>query len=390
MRLTGLALCAVVLLAAMAPAAAAYPELLYATDATACGGCHVDGRGGPLQPAGRGRATTLARGGDGGVLHGAWTPPAWLAIGGVVRVGGAAQRVAIDADFPGYLDSTGAPISAPGTVVHDAHLGLRQAELALHATFDGVTLALRGGLVAGADGEALQLTSRERALGWRRGGLELRAGRFAVPWGLGPTTPGDEPLPDRALGAGAFDAPYAVGAGYAATGWQVAGAAFIAATEAGGAATGARGGALQLWHALASGRTHVGVQGRLDDVAAARRRFVGGLLARHWLPSARLLIQAELDVGRELFANAAPGRTQIAWRAGLSHAPIRGLVATATLHRWEPDLRLRTTARDAFDLSLRAAPWAHIDLTATLRGELRGGDASHPRLVGWLTAGYWL
>ncbi len=368
----------------VAAPASAYPELLAASGQATCGSCHVDDRGGPLHDAGRAAANALARGGDGRLLHGAWTPPAWLAVGGALRAGGAARRVAIERDFPGYLDQTGAPISEPGAVATDAMLELRQAELAVHVTFDGVSMLLRGGLVGDGHGAAPQLVSRERVLAWRRGALELRAGRFALPWGLGPTSPGDESLGDRALGLGPLDAPDALGVALHGARWHLDAAAFLRPSDGG-----ARGGVAQLWH-VASERTRLGAQAMLDDVAGARRRVTVGALATHWLPTAQLLVLAELDVGREQFAGAAPARIQLAWRAGLARRLLRGVRATAALQRWESDVTLRTTAHDALDLGVHLAPWAHVELAATLRGELRGGDASHPTFTGWLTAGYWL
>src|SRR5947208_7418703 len=63
--------------------AAAYPQFQFSTGTTRCGQCHYSPSGGGLITQwGRDEsADTISLGGNGGFLHGAWTPPSWLALG---------------------------------------------------------------------------------------------------------------------------------------------------------------------------------------------------------------------------------------------------------------------------------------------------------------------
>lgn len=91
-----------VLLAAPA-AAAAYPQLQLSTGATRCAECHVaPSGGGLLTDYGRSESSdTLSGRGDGAFLHGAWTPPDWLTLGGDLR--GAIGGKQLDGEEPRLL-----------------------------------------------------------------------------------------------------------------------------------------------------------------------------------------------------------------------------------------------------------------------------------------------
>ena len=70
--------------------ASAYPQFQFSSGTTRCSQCHFDPAGGGLITAwGRDESgDTISRGGDGAFLHGAWTPPSWVALGADVRLAG--------------------------------------------------------------------------------------------------------------------------------------------------------------------------------------------------------------------------------------------------------------------------------------------------------------
>jgi hypothetical protein len=100
-RLTVVAWLAVVAWSMVSRVAEAYPAFQFTSGTERCADCHFAPAGGGLINAwGRSEASdTLSTfGGDGSFLHGLWTPPEWLALGGDFRnafirndVGGAAS-----------------------------------------------------------------------------------------------------------------------------------------------------------------------------------------------------------------------------------------------------------------------------------------------------------
>src|SRR3954465_8855310 len=79
-----------VLSAALADRAEAYPQFQFSSGTTRCSQCHFSPAGGGLITAwGRDESgDTISLGGDGAFLHGAWSPPSWLALGADLRLAG--------------------------------------------------------------------------------------------------------------------------------------------------------------------------------------------------------------------------------------------------------------------------------------------------------------
>ena len=73
----------------------AYPQFQFSTGAATCGTCHYNPAGGGLlNDYGRDEAgDTISGSGDGRFLHGAWTPPSWLQLGGDFRGALLAQQL---------------------------------------------------------------------------------------------------------------------------------------------------------------------------------------------------------------------------------------------------------------------------------------------------------
>ena len=75
-------------LLAAAGRADAYPQFQFSSGTNRCSQCHYSPAGGGLITQwGRDESgDTISLGGDGGLLHGAWSPPSWLALGADIRL----------------------------------------------------------------------------------------------------------------------------------------------------------------------------------------------------------------------------------------------------------------------------------------------------------------
>src|SRR6185503_17793028 len=82
-RLALTALLSGIVLAAFSGRASAYPQFQFSSGTTRCNQCHyAPGGGGLITSGGRDESgdTISSFGGNGGFLHGAWSPPSWLAL----------------------------------------------------------------------------------------------------------------------------------------------------------------------------------------------------------------------------------------------------------------------------------------------------------------------
>ncbi|MBA3461166.1 MAG: hypothetical protein H0T46_14475, partial [Deltaproteobacteria bacterium] len=81
-------------------------------------------------------------------------------------------------------------------------------------------------------------------------------------------------------------------------------------------------------------------------------------------------------------------RYQLAAYAGASKMVATGVMVGAAVHRWKPDLRLRSS-RDAFEVNIQYFPKAHLELHLLTRiaGE---GDFDNPGVLSLLQLHYYL
>src|SRR6185369_1899114 len=164
-----------------AGSARAYPQFQFSSGTTRCSQCHYSPSGGTLITSwGRDEAgDTISLAGDGAFLHGLWTPPAWLAFGGDVRL--AAIR-----------NDVGGPES-PEVAAFPMQFDLYGRVAFTEAFSLNVTLGDRGVVrppdptLAGRSGDFVdRIMSREHYLMWRpsASGPYVRVGRFYAPYGL--------------------------------------------------------------------------------------------------------------------------------------------------------------------------------------------------------------
>lgn len=374
MRL-GLAIAgAIAAAAAAAPGRAeAYPQFQLSTGAERCTACHFSPAGGGLlNDYGRDEAGgTISRRGDGRFLHGLWEPPRWLQLGADLR-GAAAIR---------YRDRDRELLAFP--MQADAYVRAGGAGISVN-----VVAGLRGGARDPQPPLVERIVSREHYVMYEHGsGAYVRAGRFFPVFGL--RSQDHTAFVRRYLGFHTLEEPYGVAAGIHGDGWEAHASGFVPRPiELLGAGPRASGAALYAERRFCDVFALAG-QARIA-VSSDDRRIAGGVIAKRWIPSAALMVLAELDVQHQAFTGGAgPGRLQLAGYAGASRFVARGVMLGAAYHRWQPDLMLRS-ARDAFEINAQYFPLAHVELHLLARASAEGNDLDEPGLLALLQLHYYL
>lgn len=360
---------AAVVLGLAAPAAA-YPRFVQSTGASTCGDCHLTPTGGGLlNDYGRSEAgDTISRGGDGGFLHGAWTPPSWMALGGDLRLAGLAKADETDRTLAAF------PM---------------QADLAFRAGGKGLTF----NLVVGLRGSARtprpplveRLNSREHFLMYQRGAAYVRAGRFFSTFGL--RLHDHTAAVRRYLGFGLQEEPYGVAGGMVRDDWEAHVHAFAPQpVPLLGAGQQAVGLAASYERRFMDGLASVGVGARYARGTDEDRALLS-LSGRRWFDGAGLLLLGELDLQRQSFDAAS--RLQLATYLGAAKPLTTGVWLGLALHRWQPDLEQRS-ARDAVELDLQYFPRAHLEVHWSTKVGGVGGDFDRPGVTSLAQLHYYL
>ncbi|HWO23557.1 MAG TPA: hypothetical protein VNO30_32675 [Kofleriaceae bacterium] len=358
--------------------ARAYPHFQLSSGSGRCSQCHIGPAGGGLlTPWGQDeQGDTVARGGDGHFLHGAVQLPSWLLVGGNVRLAALANDVG---------GSEGAELAAFPMQIDLALSAWRGAWSAVAIV--GARGVVRSGAPAMAEspgGEASApslgsyVISREHYVMWRpkEEGPYARAGRFAAPYGL--RLADHTAYVRRYLGGNLLEETYGVGGGWIGDAWELHATAFVSdplqgapRREAGGAA---------LLEARPANAIVVGASARAG-AGEADTRLQAGVHGKLWIEGARLLLQAEVDGVRQMFAGGAGAgdRWQLAAYAGPVLVPARGLYAGAGYQVFAEDLQVRGVVRQSVDAWLAVFPIAHVEVMASARAQ-RIGPAEHAYL----------
>lgn len=361
-------------LAALAGDAHAYPQFVLSNGDDRCGQCHLSWSGGGLiSDYGRDEAgSTISRGGDGRFLHGLATPPDWLAVGGDFRFALGRQQLAGD----------GNTLAFP-----------MQMDLSTRITKGAFSFALTAGVrgARGVEGEprpelARYLISREHYLAYAGDKYSARIGRFFPIFGL--RLVDHTAYVRRYMGFGLFEEPLAAEVTRDFERGSLHVTAFVPQLETIWAAgQQGIGGAARYEHRFDA--TIVGVQGRAS-LASEEARYTAGATVVHWLPGAKLLALAELNVQQQVFGRGLPGRTQVSGYLGVARWLTKGVLFGGGAHLWDPDLGLSRDSREAAELTLQYFPRAHFEVHALLRGSLQALDADEPGLLGLLQLHYYL
>ena len=364
--------------------AEAYPQFQFSSGTQSCAQCHYSPAGsGLLTSWGRDEgADTISRGGNGAFLHGAWTPPSWLALGGDFR------GAAIDND----AGSSGPPELAVFPM---------QADLYGRVGFgnSGISLYLEGGARGttrpGSDSTTAHiesLMSREHYLMWKPSatGAYVRAGRFFAPFGLRMV---EHIYYVRSVtGFNLYEETYNVSGGYLAEDWELHVTAFTpppnslplplrsTARGSGGAVYGER-----RFESMASLALQARVAKDKDQTLSQ-----GGVVGKLWLDTAHILFMTELDLQHR--STTGGGVNQFVGYFGPSFFPVKGVMASFAIERYQEDLRVAGTAHSAYDLQVNYFPWAHCEVILLGRYQMNGtGLADGPAdSLGMLQLHYYL
>jgi hypothetical protein len=360
------------LLAAGAGRADAYPQFQLALGER-CSTCHLSPAGGGLlNDYGRTEAgDSISRGGDGRFLHGAWEPPPWIRLGADLRGAALVKQQAADREW----------IAFP-----------MQTDLYVRAGSERVSLTLTAGLRGGARDPqpalAERLGSREHyVMIQAASGAYVRAGRFFPVLGL--RSQDHTAAVRRYLGLHTLEEPYGLGAGAMGDDWEAHASLFVPRPiDVLGSGVMARGAAIYAERRILDGTAAIAGQARVA-ISDADARAALGVVGKRWWSGAGVLLLAELDLQRQAFADAiGPTRYQLAGYLGASKAVARGVLVGASIHRWQPDLRLRT-ARDAAQVDVQVFPRAHFELHWLTRVS-GSGDYDDPGVLSMLQLHYYL
>jgi hypothetical protein len=356
--------------------AAAYPQFQFSSGTNRCGQCHYSPAGGGLLTSwGRDEsADTISLGGDGALLHGLVTPPSWLGIGGDFRFAFLSNDVG---------NAEGTELAA---FPMQADLYLRVA-LGESWSLNG-TVGVRGivrpddGSIGGRIGAAANdIMSREHYIMWRPSatGPYLRVGRFFAPYGLRFVE--HIYYVRRYTGNNLYEESYNASAGYVADDWE-AHATFFAPTPKEGAIEFISGvgpaeygftgyGELRLAKMSALGaQVRVGVSPNDNE----GRYQVGGV-GKLWLEKPKLLFLGEADLIHQTFSTANYSQNGFVSYTGVNFFPMRGLIMALAYERYQENLDISLTARNAYDIQLNFFPWAHCEVLLLGRYQITGSGA---------------
>jgi hypothetical protein len=353
--------------------ARAYPQFQFSSGTTRCSQCHYSPAGGGLLTSwGRDESgDTISLGGDGGFLHGAWSPPSWLALGADVRF--ALTRT----DDGGQQTPRGAFFPMQGDVY---------ARVAFNDAFSFYVAAGARGEVRPPDESQLgrlsttldRFVSREHYLMWRPSatGPYARIGRFYAPYGHRFVE--HIYYVRRFLGFNLYEETYTASGGYVGEDWELHASAFApppssfpmplqaaGARESGGAA---------YFEKRVAGMAAVGAQTRVG-IGSASSRYQGGVIGKLWIEPAKLLLLGEADVVRKQVATGG-GVNQFVGYIGATVFPIRGVMTGVAYERFQEDLSLKSTGHNAYNLSLSFFPWAHFEVYLLGRYQTIGSGSS--------------
>lgn len=375
MQLTRAAWLAIAAVAAIPVAprlASAYPQFQLSLGAERCGTCHLAASGGGLlNDFGRDEAgSSISTGGDGRFLHGLWEPPRWLALGGDARLAVGDKQLA------GRNERLAFPMQA------DVYVRVNAGPISFN-----LTAGVRGAARDPTPPIIERLVSREHYVAFEHGDYLVRGGRFFPVFGL--RLVDHTAYVRRFLGFGLLEEPYAIELARLGehsearlTGFMPPPLAFLTTGYP------AKGVAATYEQRFADDTALVGGQARVA-VSPEEARYTVGAIGKWWMKDAGLAWLAELDLQRQTF-RIGPGRTQIAGYLGASSWLARGWLVSGAVHVWEPDLTLRATRRDAFELDLQYFPRAHLEVHLLARAAEQGNDADDAGFLSLLQLHYYL
>jgi len=375
-------------------AASAYPQFQFSSGTNKCSQCHFAPAGtGLISSWGRSEAgDTISMGGDGGFLHGAVKLPSWLALGADIR-------------FAGVRNDNGgdeSPETAWFPMQADLYSRFAFSDafsLYLEGGVRGETRPAQGGYSDTGIGKintdfgtvANRFITREHYLMWRPSatGPYARVGRFYAPYGLRFVE--HIYFVRRYTGYELYNETYTASGGYVAEDWELHVSAFTPPPSSFPdplASTGTReSGAAAYFERRIAGMAAVAGQVRAG-VGKDADRYQGGLIGKLWIEPAKLLFLGEGDLIIQKVTSAAYTQNQFVSYSGLNFFPVRGVMAAVAYERFQENLGVSGTGRNAYDLQINLFPWAHCEVV--LLGRYLNTQGQPNTTLGMLQLHYYL
>jgi hypothetical protein len=378
-------------LCGFARAASAYTQFQFSSGTNKCSQCHFSPAGGGLLSSwGRSEAgDTISIAGNGAFAHGAVTLPSWLALGMDLRLAGTRTTDG----------STQSPQGAVFPMLWDGY-----ARFAFTDAFSFyVTGGVRGETRPADDSLAAPFTtagnrfiSREHFLMWRPSatGPYARLGRFYAPYGLRFV----EHIfyVRRYTGYELYNETYTASGGYVGEDWELHLSVFtpppsafpdplqsVGARESGGAG---------YFERRLGGFAALAAQARVG-IGKEASRSQGGLVGKLWVEPAKLLFLGEANLIHQRVAGVAPNPTfaqnQFVSYVGANYFPVQGLMLGAAYERFQENLQVQGTARNAISGQINFFPYAHCEVSFLYRYQIIGGQNS-PATLALLQLHYYL
>lgn len=389
-RSTSLALAgvvAVLFVAGFSAPAQAYPQFQFSSGTTRCGQCHYSPAGGGLITSwGRDESadTISSFGGNGGFLHGAWSPPSWLALGADVRLAG------VQNDDAGQESPHTAWFPMQGDVY--ARFAFNNAwSLYVEGGVRGETRPASDSSTTGGGSvntEFNQFMSREHYVMWRPSatGPYARVGRFFAPYGLRFVE--HIYYVQRFTGYNLYDETYTASGGYVSEDWELHASAFTpppsGVPEFLKSAETRETGAAVYYERRFQNMAAAGAQLRIGHGSEATR-YQGGLVGKLWIDQAKLLVLGELDVDR-LQVSGGGGENQFVSYLGVSFFPVKGVMIGPAYERYQEDVSVGKTGHNAYDLEVNWFPWSHFELVLLYRYQAIGASLTADKDAGPATS----
>jgi hypothetical protein len=372
--------------------AAAYPQFQFSSGTARCAQCHFSPSGGGLINSwGRDEsADTISLGGDGAFMHGLVDLPSAIALG-------------LDLRYAVVQNDVGGP-EKPELKHFPMQLDVYGRAAFTDAISLNVTVGARG--VVRPDDDSAggrfssipdRLVSREHYLMWRpsASGPYVRAGKFQAPYGIRFVE--HVYYIRRYTGFNLYEETYNLSGGFLAEDWEVHATAFahpptgmpdffrsVGPRENGGAISGEK-----RFNSMAA----LGAQARVG-IGKDADRYQAGLVGKLWLDTPKILLLGEADYIRQQVKASQPdfGQNQFVSYLGATAIPIKGLMLGVAYERFQENLSVSKTGRNAVNGQINVFAWAHVELVLLARYQWVGSGSAdgQPSTLGMFQLHYYL
>jgi len=110
-----------------------------------------------------------------------------------------------------------------------------------------------------------------------------------------------------------------------------------------------------------NGMSALAAQARVG-IGKDESRYQGGAIGKLWLEPAKLLFLGEADFIIQNVTAASYTQNQFVSYLGVTYFPIRGVMLAPMYERFQENLSVAGTARNAYDLEINIFPYAHFEV----------------------------